>query len=286
MCPKQDENVIFTDTAPCALVKELKKQQGKDIWICGGANLICQLAQLVYEGKQYLFRQISEAEYCRTVGWKRVGEGIGLTVTFALFGAVHMYIVTFFIEAMSAVQNQSEVAPFGNSYPVIIPGHRGKIDDEEEILFPRFISSDKAENTAVSIIGVDPLKPFAVIVQSGQTGVLSVECEKTAYIMKQIFVKRLIGQIPVEGLFFIPFMELSKVLSHKEKLLSWMSYHKGVSGLQIGKFVLIAARHLVDHGTFQVYYLVMGENENEVFAGGIGKAEGHLIVVEFPVNRI
>lgn len=31
------------DTAPCALAKELKKQQGKDIWLCGGASLVRQL---------------------------------------------------------------------------------------------------------------------------------------------------------------------------------------------------------------------------------------------------
>ena len=42
---KPDENAIFTDIDPCALVKELKKQQGKDIWICGGANLVRQLVR-------------------------------------------------------------------------------------------------------------------------------------------------------------------------------------------------------------------------------------------------
>ncbi|MBD5449049.1 MAG: dihydrofolate reductase [Lachnospiraceae bacterium] len=37
------EKVRFTDTNPVDLVERLKKEKGKDIWICGGANLIGQL---------------------------------------------------------------------------------------------------------------------------------------------------------------------------------------------------------------------------------------------------
>ena len=35
--------IRFTNTDPVDLVKNLKKENGKDIWICGGANLIWQL---------------------------------------------------------------------------------------------------------------------------------------------------------------------------------------------------------------------------------------------------
>ena len=37
------EKVRFTDTGPVDLVERLKQENGKDIWICGGANLIGQL---------------------------------------------------------------------------------------------------------------------------------------------------------------------------------------------------------------------------------------------------
>lgn len=36
-------NIIFTKKNPCDLINELKKEQGKNIWICGGANIIHQL---------------------------------------------------------------------------------------------------------------------------------------------------------------------------------------------------------------------------------------------------
>lgn len=35
--------IKFTNQNPIDLVKELKKEEGKDIWICGGASLIQQL---------------------------------------------------------------------------------------------------------------------------------------------------------------------------------------------------------------------------------------------------
>ena len=37
------EKIRFTEINPVDLIKSLKEQKGKDIWICGGANLIQQL---------------------------------------------------------------------------------------------------------------------------------------------------------------------------------------------------------------------------------------------------
>lgn len=39
------DKICFTDESPVALVKRLKEESGKDIWICGGANIIQQLVQ-------------------------------------------------------------------------------------------------------------------------------------------------------------------------------------------------------------------------------------------------
>ena len=40
---KSTEKIKFTDRNPIDLIKELKACNGKDIWICGGANLVSQL---------------------------------------------------------------------------------------------------------------------------------------------------------------------------------------------------------------------------------------------------
>lgn len=38
-------NITFISESPCTLVNDLKQENGKDIWICGGANIAYQLMQ-------------------------------------------------------------------------------------------------------------------------------------------------------------------------------------------------------------------------------------------------
>ena len=41
-CPST-KNIKFISADPCSLVKRLKEKNGKDIWICGGADIVRQL---------------------------------------------------------------------------------------------------------------------------------------------------------------------------------------------------------------------------------------------------
>lgn len=40
---KSSENIHFVNTAPADLIKKLKEEKGKGIWVCGGASLVQQL---------------------------------------------------------------------------------------------------------------------------------------------------------------------------------------------------------------------------------------------------
>ena len=42
---QSSEKVRFTNEQPSTLVKELLRERGKDVWICGGANIIQQLVR-------------------------------------------------------------------------------------------------------------------------------------------------------------------------------------------------------------------------------------------------
>ena len=69
-------------------------------------------------------------------------------------------------------------------------------------------------------------------------------------------MERLFRKVPVEGDFFIPFMELTEILSHEEEFLARMSHHKTVCRPQVRKLVLKRlSRHLIDQGTFSVNHL-------------------------------
>ena len=50
----ETEQIHFTDENPAELLKKLKQQDGKDIWICGGANLIRQLREAQLIDQYYL----------------------------------------------------------------------------------------------------------------------------------------------------------------------------------------------------------------------------------------
>lgn len=42
---KSMDHIMFCNQSPVELVKTLRKEKGKDIWICGGANIIQQLVK-------------------------------------------------------------------------------------------------------------------------------------------------------------------------------------------------------------------------------------------------
>lgn len=48
------DKIIFVRKNPCDIVSELKQEQGRDIWICGGANIIQQLIKADLIDKYYI----------------------------------------------------------------------------------------------------------------------------------------------------------------------------------------------------------------------------------------
>ena len=47
-------NITFVSENPCTLVSGLKQKDGKDIWICGGADIVHQLMQKELIDKYYI----------------------------------------------------------------------------------------------------------------------------------------------------------------------------------------------------------------------------------------
>ena len=47
-------NITFVSESPCTLVNDLRQNSGKDIWICGGADIVYQLMQNNMIDKYYI----------------------------------------------------------------------------------------------------------------------------------------------------------------------------------------------------------------------------------------
>lgn len=54
---RKDENVTFYSGSPCALVEDIKRNSGGNIWICGGADIAEQLISGGLIDVKYLFFQ-------------------------------------------------------------------------------------------------------------------------------------------------------------------------------------------------------------------------------------
>ena len=132
---------------------------------------------------------------------------------------------------MFLIQQQGVLTFFGNSHPVVRPRNRCEIYNKQQALFSSLIPADKAENTPVPIIGIDPLEAIPVMIQAVKTGIFLIKVQEIPDVFLETPVAVFICQIPVKSFLFIPFVPLSEVLSHKEQFLSRMPQHEGIAGL-------------------------------------------------------
>ena len=130
---------------------------------------------------------------------------------------------------MNIVEDQRILCTFRNAYPVVRSCHRGEVQDHQDIFLTCFIFADKAEDTSVPIVGIDPLETVPVAVQPVKGGKFAIQMEKVTEVILQILVERLSGQMPVQCYFFVPFVELAEVLAHEQQFFTRVSHEKCVS---------------------------------------------------------
>ncbi len=133
---------------------------------------------------------------------------------------------------------------------------------------------------------VDPFKALGRIIQGIQLRTAFVEGVQIAHKPGQPFVLRLGTKSPLHLPVFIPLVEFSQILSHKQQLFPGMGHQIGVGQPQARKFLFPFSGHLPQHGGLAVYHLVMREHQHKPLAVGIDHAEGQLAVVIAPEIRI
>ena len=128
---------------------------------------------------------------------QRIREGVWLAIALALLGAGGECMLAALVEPMLGIQDQGVGSGLRNAYPVILSCNRREVDNKKEILLTCFIPSDKAENTPVTIVGIDPLKTVPVIIQPVERRIFPVNVKEIAEIFLQIMVAGLIREMPV-----------------------------------------------------------------------------------------
>ena len=114
-----------------------------------------------------------------------------------------------------------------------------------------------------------------------------IKMKKIFVVTVQLLMLRIpFKQIPVKALCLIPLCRLSKILPHKQQLLTRMHHHQAICCPEITELIRHVSRHLVNHGLLQMHNFIMGQNKHVVLAVSIHKTECNLILMIFSENRI
>ena len=143
-----------------------------------------------------------------------------------------------------------------HTYPIIVTLYWCETDHEEQVILSILTLSHKAENTAFIVVGIHPLKSCPGRILLVQAWILTVQMKQCLYPILHMFVFRIIQQEPVQFALLAPLTR--EFLSHKQQLLAGMSHHECVTRHKVFKLIPFKSRHLVEHGAFQMYDLIMG----------------------------
>ena len=91
---------------------------------------------------------------------------------------------------------------------------------------------------SVSVVGIDPLESFRIVVPCVESRVLCIHMQKGLHKFLHISVILFSQKIPVKFSLLAPLPKLGKFLSHEEEFLARMEKHERVGCLQILKLVV------------------------------------------------
>ncbi len=84
----------------------------------------------------------------------------------------------------------------------------------------------------------------------------------------------------------VPLAPLAELAAHEQQLLARVRPHERQVGAQVGELLPAIPGHLVDQRAFAVDHFVVGNRQDEVLGIGVDHAEGHLVVVVLPIDRV
>ncbi len=168
---------------------------------------------------------------------------------------------------------------------VVIPPHRIEVADHQDHPAPG-VPPQKGDDRLLVVVRHDPLEALPAVIDLPEGALLFVEGVELADIPLQLAVLFVVEQHPVELVLLGPLAELAHLLAHKEQLFAGVGHHVAVEGAQVGELGVIVARHLVDEAALAVHHLVVADRQHKVLTEGVEEAEGHLLVVAGPEERI
>ena len=248
------------------------------------ARVKCSVDTLALATEKFIIGSAWDPEYDALEGAQTVVQAEGSAVVYVPLsmddGAAAQLLGTSAAgEVVVGAEDPLIVALDGSSAgeAVVIP--RGEVADDQQgsVVVPRILA-DKADDVRLGKVAVDPLEDLAVFRVGVEHRESLVYRDKTPHGHHDVAVTGIVREVPVEAPVIVPFVYLSKVLTHEQQLLAGVGELQGVQRLSAAEAVKMAA------GLFAVYRLLSGanvvvrEHEDEVLGEGVVGGVGENMV--------
>ena len=149
---------------------------------------------------------------------------------------------------------------------------------------------DKADNRALGIVVVNPLKPRRYEIErvQGRRGAIKAIqiAHQTLNAAVQVTLFTTVQKMPIQTLVVVPFPDLPKFTAHEQQLFARMPKHETQVSPQIGKFLPGITGHFVQQRTLAMHHFVVRNRQYKIFTEGVGQAKCQFAVMVLSVHRV
>src|SRR5207249_11119343 len=130
--------------------------------------------------------------------------------------------------------------------PVVVTWHGREVADHQHERLRRLSLAQKADDTEVGIVAVDPGKAPRFTVAFIECRGLAVECVQILYPALQVSMRGIFEEMPVQTRLMVPLVPLTKLPTHEEEFFAGLGVHITQEQSEVGEFLQVRPGHLAE----------------------------------------
>src|SRR5438552_4070020 len=199
----------------------------------------------------------------------RQSEGQGVEATMAGnragFQAAQVALLAAAVLSSVTVQRLFPEAATRDPHLIVVAEHRREVADDQNTSVRRAPCAEKAEDTVLGVVAIDPVKPSRGTVLFVEGRLTAVELVQILYPALQAGMGSMRKQVPLQAGIVVPLSLLAKLPSHKEQLLPGLGVQVPQQQSQVGELLPLIPRHLAQERPLAVHHFIVGQRQDEVF---------------------
>src|SRR3990170_7668939 len=185
-----------------------------------------------------------------------------------------------------AVQYLAPVSGGRDTDTVVAPRHGCKIADHEQDISGILRLPEKAHDALLGVADAVPRETFARKIKFKERGLAAVQDVQVLHPGLERLVGGIPEKMPVQALFMVPLAPLAELRPHEQELLTRVGKEVAQEKPHVRELLPIITGHLRKKRSLAVHHFIVGQGEHEVLGERVQEAEGELVMVELPVDRV